>query len=93
MAEYIVNNGKGNEAEKERARYLLSLMLKNRLGDIPPDWINGYDRERKVKASEMYDLKGSPAIYLLDANKKVILKNVIAPEVEHYLLCMQVVEN
>jgi len=163
VAEYIVNNDNSDVAKKERAKYLLGLMMKNRLGyiatdfrytlksgesgtlhklqapytllvfydpdcdgcansirfmksapaildglksknlqilafypdndyevwkrhlaDIPPDWINSYDKERKVKESEMYDLKGLPAIYLLDENKKVILKNVIAPEVESY---------
>ena len=164
VTEYIINNGKSNLAERERAKYLLALMMKNRIGEvasdfeytqasgkvgtlhefkapytllffyspdcsgcansidfvnssgtainsaiegkklkvlafypdndrqlwidhigkIPSGWITGYDRERVVRVRNMYDLKGTPAIYLLDENKRIILKGITIPAVEEY---------
>ena len=60
-------------------------MWKKHLTDIPSDWINGYDKERTVKDRDMYDLKGMPAIYLLDENKRIILKGVMIPDVMEFL--------
>ena len=165
VTEYIINSNKSDLAERERAKYMLALMMKNRIGEIasdfeyilasgqsasmhelkapytllyfydpdcsgcansiefvkssgtaikraiqsnklkvlafypdndieqwrnhleemPAGWITGYDRERTVKSESMYDLKGTPAIYLLDENKRVIMKGVPMPVVESYL--------
>jgi len=54
------------------------------IGKIPSGWITGYDRERVVRDRNMYDLKGTPAIYLLDENKRIILKGITIPAVEEY---------
>lgn len=43
--------------------------------NIPSTWINGYDANQKVINQGLYDLKASPTLYLLDAEKKVILKD------------------
>ena len=40
-----------------------------------PNWINGYDDKSKVMDNDIYDLKKFPVIYLLDADKNVILKD------------------
>ena len=57
---------------------------KNHLADIPSSWINGYDKEYVVDSLKVYDLKARPTIYLLDENKKVILKDVTIQAVESY---------
>ncbi len=40
----------------------------------PPFLINGYDENAVIINSELYDLRASPTIYLLDVDKRVILK-------------------
>lgn len=42
---------------------------------IPSGWINGYDKELTVLDRELYDLKAMPTLYLLDKDKKVLLKD------------------
>jgi len=43
---------------------------------IPSGWINSYDDGMKLKDGEVYDLKAIPTLYLLDKEKKVLLKDV-----------------
>jgi hypothetical protein len=42
---------------------------------LPKEWIVGTDRE-EIKQRCLYDLKAMPSLYLLDGDKKVILKDV-----------------
>ena len=49
---------------------------KKHLNDIPSYWINGYDKNQIVQNKKVYDLKAIPTLYLLDKDKKVILKDV-----------------
>src|SRR5690606_22981267 len=42
---------------------------------IPKDWINGFDQEMRILSKALYDLKASPTVYLLDEDKKVVLKD------------------
>lgn len=53
---------------------------------IPADWINSYDRELVLLNHELYDLKAMPTLYLLDKNKKVLLKDAPIEKIEHYLV-------
>ncbi|MDR1455349.1 MAG: DUF5106 domain-containing protein [Tannerella sp.] len=53
--------------------------------DIPKDWINGYDRQLKVKNSEIYDLRAIPSLYLLGRDKTVLLKDVNFDRLERFL--------
>ena len=56
-------------------------------GDYPAAWINGYDAEQTIEAEELYDLKAIPSLYLLDAEKRVILKDCVSVElIERVLL-------
>ncbi|UAK44775.1 DUF5106 domain-containing protein [Bacteroides nordii] len=43
--------------------------------EFPAEWINGYDKSFTIKTKNLYDLKAIPTLYLLDANKKVLLKD------------------
>jgi hypothetical protein len=58
---------------------------KKHLSDIPDSWINGYDRQTKVKDTDLYDLRAIPTLYLLDKDKKVLLKDVNPARLEKWL--------
>jgi peroxiredoxin len=58
---------------------------KKRLADIPTTWINGYDKSLEVKTYELYDIKARPTLYLLDKDKKVILKDTSVGHIDEYL--------
>ncbi|MEJ5089550.1 DUF5106 domain-containing protein [Sphingobacterium faecium] len=43
---------------------------------LAKNWINGFDPHTVIQRERLYDTKASPTIYLLDAHKKVLLKDV-----------------
>lgn len=45
-----------------------------RLDEIPAGWTVGADREQ-IKTEALYDLKAMPSLYLLDADRRVLLKD------------------
>lgn len=47
--------------------------------DIPAAWINAYDGAQDIDKGELYDLRAIPSLYLLDRNKKVLLKDFTNP--------------
>jgi len=51
---------------------------------IPVNWINGIDLKKNIINNGLYDLKASPTIYLLDENKRVILKDTSIEELLQY---------
>lgn len=53
---------------------------KKSLSDMPEGWIVVHDN-MVVKEKALYDLKAMPSIYLLDGEKKVILKDAMYGEV------------
>jgi len=53
--------------------------------DFPSTWINGYDKPQTVHQNNLYDLKAIPTLYLLDKDKKVILKDAPAEAIQAYL--------
>jgi thioredoxin-related protein len=53
--------------------------------NIPNNWINGIDLEKTILKRSLYDLKASPTIYLLDQNKKILLKDTDLPKLLTYL--------
>ena len=44
-------------------------------GHIPPSWINGYDAGCVVREKSLYDLHAIPTLYLLDRDKRVLVKD------------------
>lgn len=58
---------------------------RNHLSDFPSEWITGYDAKLSIKKKNLYDLKAVPTLYLLDKDKKVLLKDVTAAEIDRYL--------
>jgi hypothetical protein len=45
------------------------------LKDYPSSWIQGRDDDEFLYRNKIYDLRAIPTIYLLDASKKVLLKD------------------
>ena len=60
---------------------------------MPAGWINSYDSTVSLKNDEIYDLKAIPTLYLLDKDKKVVLKDVTFNQVEYYLRREQTVNH
>lgn len=43
--------------------------------DIPSSWINGYDKECHIRRDNLYNVNAIPALYLLDKEKIVLVKD------------------
>lgn len=55
------------------------------LADFPKEWLNGYDKGTVISEKNLYDLKAIPTLYLLDKDKKVLLKDATVAQIEQYL--------
>ncbi len=53
---------------------------------IPSFWINAFNPDAVVKNNDIYDLKAIPSLYLLDHNKRVILKDALFEDVERFII-------
>lgn len=54
--------------------------------EMPSVWINAYDKGCVVREECLYDLRAIPALYLLDNDKKVLLKDSVSvPDVERII--------
>lgn len=53
------------------------------LSQMPERWIVSYDAAQTIKNEELYDIKAIPTLYLLDAGKRVMLKDEMSiPRIE-----------
>jgi hypothetical protein len=52
---------------------------------IPSAWINAYDKDQRITLDELYDLKAIPMLYLLDGQKKVLIRDGKVKQVEQLL--------
>ncbi len=43
--------------------------------DMPAEWINGYDRGCRIERENLYNVSAIPALYLLDKEKRVLVKD------------------
>ncbi len=57
---------------------------RNTAPELPETWIIAADKSCLVKDTPLYDLKAMPTIYLLDAQKNVVLKDTSIPALMHY---------
>ncbi len=57
---------------------------KNHLPQLPANWLNAYDKDMTITKEKLYDLRFMPTIYLLNKNKKVILKDTSVESVENF---------
>lgn len=58
---------------------------KDYLKILPKNWINGHDRELAIHNKELYNLNAMPTLYLLDAKKRVLIKDGSMEEIVQYL--------
>lgn len=60
------------------------------LPQMPHDnWINGYDDGTIITNRRLYDIKAIPTLYLLDKNKRIILKDTSLEEIENYFMSVR----
>ena len=52
---------------------------------FPNSWIKGYDAAQTIIGKNLYDLKAMPTLYLLDADKIVLLKDATPAQIIQYL--------
>lgn len=45
--------------------------------EMPASWINAYDKGCVIRNEMLYDLHAIPALYLLDSNKRVLVKDSV----------------
>lgn len=45
--------------------------------ELPAHWINGYDPQGVIRADSIYSVRAIPSIYILDKDKKVIMKDAV----------------
>lgn len=50
----------------------------------PPEWIYAYDKGAQIIQKKLYDIRATPTLYLLDKNKKVILKDTSFEAIEDF---------
>ena len=53
--------------------------------EIPENWLNGYSPHGEIIKKQLYDLKAIPTLYLLDSEKKVLLKDAPLEQIIAYL--------
>lgn len=57
---------------------------KEHLYEMSDKWINGYDKGQVLTLEQRYDLSSIPSFYLLDKDKKVVLKDADWGQVLHF---------
>ena len=53
--------------------------------NYPENWVNGYDPLLIIRDDVLFDLRAIPSLYLLDADKKVIMKDAPVEKVLAYM--------
>lgn len=53
--------------------------------NYPVFMLNSYDASQTIMNEELYDLKAFPTLYLLDTDKRVLLKDVSVEEIERWI--------
>lgn len=53
---------------------------------LPANWINGFDEQHMILDKELYDTRSFPSLYLMDSDKRVVLKDVNVQDVIDYFM-------
>lgn len=84
---HLIENNSLREWVRDKKLTVLAVYTEDSLEDwrssishMPADWIVAHDN-MVIKDKALYDLKAMPSLYLLDRNKKVILKDASASAV------------
>ncbi len=58
--------------------------------DMPTSWIRAYDKGQKLTHERLYNLSAIPALYLLDRDKRVIVKDgTSVPQIENIIAYLE----
>lgn len=57
---------------------------KSHLNELPANWLNTYDSEMQITQNTLYDIKAYPTLYLLNKEKRVILKDTSVETIESF---------
>jgi hypothetical protein len=84
----VIRKGIGEKTLTLLTVYLLDDLesWKTHAPTVPGDWIYARDAEQTINARGVYDIKRLPTIYLLDKDKKVLLKDTTFEKTERYLM-------
>lgn len=52
---------------------------------MPHGWIVGWNKQGDIRSETLYEIRATPTLYLLDKQKKVILKDATVEQVVQYL--------
>ncbi len=52
----------------------------------PEEWYNGFDQDLVLRNNTIYNIRAIPSLYLLDAEKRVIMKDAPEDKIFEYLL-------
>lgn len=52
----------------------------------PKEWYNGFDHEMKIRTDNLYNVRAIPSLYILDRDKRVIMKDAPENKALSYLL-------
>jgi len=53
--------------------------------ELPSEWVCGYDPYQAIRGDKLYDVRAIPSIYVLDRDKKVLLKDAPVDRTLNYL--------
>ena len=56
-------------------------LWKSRRDSYPATWLNGYDPAFVIRTDRIYNVRALPSLYLLDADKTVLLKDALPDQV------------
>lgn len=59
------------------------------LPEMPSEWLHAYDKGLQITNQRLYDIKAIPTLYLLDSNKRVILKDTSIEAIESFFTVQQ----
>ena len=59
-------------------------LWRDHLNEMASEWVNGYDKGQVLTVEQRYDLSSIPSFYLLDKDKKVLLKDADWNEVMRF---------
>ena len=56
-----------------------------KVGSMPAHWLNGYDPDGVIRSDQQYYVRAIPSVYLLDAQKNIIMKDAVPGQVAAYV--------
>lgn len=81
-----------NEMIRDKQLTILSIypdgqveIWREHAADFPSNWVVAYDKGRTIDAGRLYDLRAIPSLYLLDKDKKVLMKDADLWHAEAFL--------